>query len=179
MNDSNSTQLVRAVEAIRIPSGESIHLPAGTSVVITQALGHSFTVLVPSQPGLYRIRGQDAGALGREEVADAAAPVGQPLEQAIWEQLRTCYDPEIPVNIVDLGLIYSLTIEPGGQGSKVAINMTLTAQGCGMGPILADEAQGKIARLPEVESVHVQLVWDPPWTPDRISPEGKQRLGIA
>lgn len=174
----SNTKLARDIEAIRIPSGEKLVLPEGTEVVITQALGGSFTVLVPSQAGLYRVAGSDADALGRER------PVGEEgggefSEERLWEQLRQCYDPEIPVNIVDLGLIYGLAVS-GQEGSRhVEVKMTLTAPGCGMGPSIASEAQGRLLEVPGVSSANVELVWDPPWTPERISEEGRKKLGIV
>lgn len=170
----------RAVEVSRIPSGEQIQLPADTPVVITQALGGSFTLLVPSQPGLYRLAGTDADAIGHDIVANAApaAVDGQVSETAVWDMLKTCYDPEIPVNIVDLGLIYGCEVSPAEKGSNVRVQMTLTAPGCGMGPVIAREAEEKIVGLPGVGSASVEVVWDPPWSPDRISAEGRQKLGM-
>jgi probable FeS assembly SUF system protein SufT len=170
----------RAVEVSRIPSGEQIQLPADTPVVITQALGGSYTLLVPSQPGLYRLAGPDADAIGHEPTTgEAPAAIdGQVSEAAVWDMLKTCYDPEIPVNIVDLGLIYGCELAPGEGGSAVRVQMTLTAPGCGMGPVIAREAEEKIVGLPGVSSASVEVVWDPPWSPDRISPEGRQKLGM-
>jgi probable FeS assembly SUF system protein SufT len=180
MSHQSSATIARDVEVTRIPSGEKITLPAGTQVVITQALGGSFTILVPSQAGLYRIEGQDADSIGEEPSASLEKPVDGNLEQAAWDQLKTCYDPEIPVNIVDLGLVYSLDIKSHeGGGYNVTVQMTLTAPGCGMGPILASEARQKILTIDGVTDANVDLVWDPPWTPDRISEEGKQKLGMV
>ena len=183
MSDS-ATLLKREITATRIPQGEALILPTGTPVIITQALGGSFTVVVPSEAGLYRIDAEYADALGKDVPADAAS--GQstgPVEEAqVWDVLKTCYDPEIPVNIVDLGLIYNLRIEPaaeGGAGAKVAVEMTLTAPGCGMGPVIAREAEQKIAALIGVADADVQVVWEPPWSPDRISEEGKRKLGMV
>lgn len=176
----NSTAITsRDVEVTRIPSGEKITIPSGTEVVITQALGGSFTVLVPSQAGLYRIEGPDADAIGQEKPAEPSKPAEGNLEEAVWGQLKTCYDPEIPVNIVDLGLIYSLDIKSGENGSTVTVQMTLTAPGCGMGPIIASEARQKILGLEGIADANVDLVWDPPWSPERISEEGRQKLGMA
>jgi probable FeS assembly SUF system protein SufT len=170
--------LQREVTATRIPQGEALILPKGTPVIITQALGGSFTVVVPSEAGLYRIDGEFADALGKERLAGAASQAGPVTEEQVWGVLRTCYDPEIPVNIVDLGLIYDLRVEPGEEGAKVAVQMTLTAPGCGMGPVIAREAQQKISHLAGVADADVQVVWDPPWTPDKISEEGQKLLGI-
>jgi probable FeS assembly SUF system protein SufT len=181
MNES-SIVLKREVTATRIPQGEALTLPQGTPVIITQALGGSFTVVVPSEAGLYRIDAEFADALGREMPANGAsstaAPTGPLREEQVWDVLKTCYDPEIPVNIVDLGLIYSMEIEHAEPGAKVAVQMTLTAPGCGMGPVIAREAQQKIAQLNGVADADVQVVWDPPWSPDNISPEGKKKLGM-
>ena len=180
MSHQSSATTARDVEVTRIPSGEKITLPAGTQVVITQALGGSFTILVPSQAGLYRIEGQDADSIGQLAAAGSERAADGDLEQAAWNQLKTCYDPEIPVNIVDLGLVYALdirTLEDGG--SEVTVQMTLTAPGCGMGPIIASEARQKILTIDGVTDANVELVWDPPWTPDRISEEGKQKLGMV
>ena len=180
MSHQSSATTTRDVEVTRIPSGERITLATGTEVLITQALGGSFTILVPSQAGLYRIEGQDADAIGREATSGSERPTEGDLEQAAWNQLKTCYDPEIPVNIVDLGLVYSLDIKPHQEGgSEVNVQMTLTAPGCGMGPILASEARQKILTLDGVTDANVNLVWDPPWTPDRISEAGKQKLGMV
>ena len=180
MSGTSSISIARGVDAVRIPSGESLALPAGTPVVITQQLGGAFTVLVPSQAGLFRIDSKDADALGLAAPAsnpstDAAAA---PLEDRIWGELRNCYDPEIPVNIVDLGLIYDLQIESTDRGSKVSVKMTLTAPGCGMGPVLAGDARNRLAALEGVADAQVDVVWDPPWNPDRISPAGRQQLGM-
>jgi probable FeS assembly SUF system protein SufT len=174
--------LQRDVEAIRIPSGDRLTLPAHISVVITQALGGSFTVVVPDRAGLFRISAKDADALGLErQTTDAAHDEGPLDERQVWAQLKQCYDPEIPVNIVDLGLIYSLDVkdDPNGNGKNVNVKMTLTAPGCGMGPSLAADAQQRILTVPGVTSADVELVWDPPWSPDRISAEGRERLGMV
>jgi probable FeS assembly SUF system protein SufT len=178
--------LKRETTATRIPQGEALILPKGTPVIVTQALGGSFTVVVPSEAGLYRIDAEYADALGKENPAGGAsrpATGGGPVDEGqVWEVLKTCYDPEIPVNIVDLGLVYDLQIEQapeGAKGASVAVQMTLTAPGCGMGPVIAREAQQKIAQLGGVADADVQVVWDPPWSPDKISEEGKKKLGMA
>jgi probable FeS assembly SUF system protein SufT len=176
---SASVSLSREVQAIQIPSGNQIMLPAGTEVLITQQLGDSFTVYVAHQAGLFRINGADAGALGRE-VSAATTGDGPFSEEKVWAQLRECYDPEIPVNIVDLGLIYSVDVrdDESGKGKHVGVKMTLTAPGCGMGPTLARDAEQRILSVPGVASANVELVWDPPWSPALISPAGKQKLGM-
>ncbi len=189
MFQESSTALKRDVKAVRIPSGEQIILPEGNDVIITQALGGAFTVVVAHQPGLFRIQGSDADALGRE-VTEAGAPEegvphevveGEYNEELVWDQLRNCYDPEIPVNIVDLGLIYGLESveDESGKGKRINIQMTLTAPGCGMGPTLAADAERRILTLPGVASANVELVWEPQWSPDRISEAGRDKLGMA
>lgn len=176
---SASVNLSREVQAIQIPSGNYITLPAGAEVLITQQLGDSFTVYVTHQAGLFRIQGADADALGKEITA-ATAGDGPFGEDKVWAQLRECYDPEIPVNIVDLGLIYSVEIneDDSGKGKRVSVKMTLTAPGCGMGPTLARDAEQRILTVPGVASASVELVWDPPWSPALISAAGKEKLGI-
>jgi probable FeS assembly SUF system protein SufT len=174
---NESVQLLRDVAAVQIPSGNEINLLRGTEVVITQSLGGSYTV--HASGGLFRIANHDADALGKpilEEQAPAAA--GELTEDRVREVLKTCYDPEIPVNIVDLGLIYSLELTPDGDRKKVLVKMTLTAPGCGMGPSIAADAKAKILHLPGVSSAEVELVWEPPWNPGMISTEGKMKLGI-
>lgn len=172
--------LKRPVEATQIPSGQVVTLPEGTVVSITQSLGGAYTVHA-SIGGLYRIVAQDADALGLE-VAEARKVTEGPFsEELVWGALREVYDPEIPVNIVDLGLIYSMTAEPvsGNEAlRKVKVEMTLTAPGCGMGPSLAADARARISDLPGVSEADVHLVWDPPWGPERISPAGRSKLGI-
>ena len=184
MSSDSSKTLVRDVDAVRIPSGEPMRLVAGMSVTITQSLGGSFTVVTSS--GLARIRGVDADALGLEvpvEAPAAALPADGSVpvvdEGAVWGQLKTCFDPEIPVNIVDLGLVYDLAIEKDAAGGHVVeVKMTLTAPGCGMGPVIAEDAREKIAHLPTVASARVHIVWDPQWTPQMISPSGRKALGL-
>ncbi len=178
--ESSAISLKREVTATRIPQGEALILPQGTPVIITQALGGSFTVVVPTEAGLYRIAAEYADALGKE-ISGAAAVSSKDnpaTEKQVWEVLKTCYDPEIPVNIVDLGLVYHLEIKSAVEGIKVAVKMTLTAPGCGMGPTIASEAQQKISQLSGVTEADVQVIWDPPWTPEKISEEGKKKLGM-
>jgi probable FeS assembly SUF system protein SufT len=173
--------LGRPCEAVKIPSGERVTLPVGTECLLTQALGGSFTVQVRSHGGLFRIAGTDADALGKPVPTEAlsAAPTDADLEQRVEAALRSCYDPEIPVNIVDLGLVYDTRIaglEDGG--SRVDIKMTLTAQGCGMGGAIAADAESKLRALAGVSDARVEIVWDPPWNPRMISEEGRRKLGI-
>lgn len=180
MSHQSSATTTRKVDVTRIPSGERITLPEGAEVVITQALGGSFTILVPSQAGLYRVEGADADAIGQAIPEGVTTAPDAGLEQGIWDQLRTCFDPEIPVNIVDLGLIYSLDIKPvEGGGNNILIQMTLTAPGCGMGPTIAAEARQKVLTVEGVTEADVELVWEPAWSPDRISDAGKQKLGMV
>ncbi len=177
------TELTRDVEVVQIPAGHTVTLEKGTDVFITQSLGGAYTVQAPAYGGLFRIAGKDADAIGKEPV-ESPAPVDAPgdpadLERQVWDQLRTCYDPEIPVNIVDLGLVYDMRVEPGNAGgSRVEVRMTLTAQGCGMGTMIAADARQKLLGLPGVEEANVDIVWDPPWNPQMISPEGRERLGM-
>jgi len=175
--------LRRDVTATQIPSGDPISLAAGTKVHITQTLGGSYTVIIDF--GLARIDGRDADALG-ETVAEAASQTppatgGAPDPEAIWDQLKKVFDPEIPVNIVDLGLVYSMEIEelPDAGGNRVNVAMTLTAPGCGMGPAIAEDARSKILLVPGVGSADVRLVWEPAWNQSMISEEGKMRLGLV
>ena len=177
-------KLKRDVHTVAVPAGYAVTLPQDTEVVITQSLGGSFTLLVPSYGGLFRLASRDADAIGKEIPPDAAGTGTEPLSAAdleprVWQVLKTCYDPEIPVNIVDLGLIYDLKILPIEDNKhRVEVKMTLTAQGCGMGTSIAGDAQWKILDLPGVKEADVQVVWEPAWTPQRISPEGKTILGI-
>jgi len=183
MHENTEATLRRDCEAVRIPSGESFTLRAGTTVFITQALGGSYTVATNS--GLARITDKDADALGLESATpavaapsptDANVPVS---DKSVWDQLRTCYDPEIPVNIVDLGLVYDCAITPReGQGARVDVKMTLTAPGCGMGPTIANEARQKILGIPGIAEAEVELVWDPPWNQAMISEAGMMKLGL-
>lgn len=184
MQTNSSVALARDCEAVQIPAGQTIVLPAGTQVDITQTLGGSYTVRTPD--GLYRIASGDADALGfesepsvRANGADASEPSGPVEEGALWEVLRSCYDPEIPVNIVDLGLIYDLHLEelPSGR-SKVFVKMTLTAPGCGMGSVIAGDAQQKLLGVPGVEDASVEIVWEPLWHHSMISAAGRAKLGL-
>ena len=166
--------------ATLIPFGEATTLPAGSRVVVTQTLGGNLTVR--TEAGLCRIAQEHAGSLaGYTPPAAAGSPAAPAAfsEQAVWDALKTCYDPEIPVNIVDLGLVYDLAVGTAPAGGRaVEVKMTLTAPGCGMGPMIAEDARTKVAAVPGVESAKVHLVWDPPWTPDMISTEARQTLGL-
>ena len=172
--------LTRDCEAIRIPSGETFTIAKDTMVTVTQALGGSFTIA--TDQGLARITDTNADALGitvEAKAPESATSTEKVDEQAVWQQLRTCYDPEIPVNIVDLGLVYDCTVEqPEGTPAKVNVKMTLTAPGCGMGPTIAAEARAKIESVPGVGEAAVELVWDPAWNQAMISEAGKMKLGL-
>ena len=179
-------ELTRDCEAVEIPQGSAVTLESGTPVVITQAVGDSYTIQVPTLGGLYRIAGKDADALGKSQpraafnAAAALQHAGQPITEAVVRDvLRDVYDPEIPVNIVDLGLIYELTVTPRAEGgSDVAVQMTLTAPGCGMGQIIAGDVKSRLEQLPGVTRADVEVVWEPPWTPQRISAAGRKKLGM-
>lgn len=172
--------LTRDVKAIIIPVGEPVTLREGSSAFITQSLGGSFTIYL--EGNLFRIAGIDADALGKEPVPPPEVPenaTDADIVEVIWEQLRTCYDPEIPVNIVDLGLIYRCEIEPRADGKRsVSVDMTLTAPGCGMGEILVQDAQDKIAIVPTIADVRVELVFDPPWNQSMMSDEARLQTGL-
>ena len=172
--------LTRDVKAVIIPAGEELNLREGTSGVITQALGGSFTVYI--EGNLFRVAGADADALGKEPTPPPDVPdnpTDADIEAVIWEQLKTCYDPEIPVNIVDLGLVYRCEVTPLGNGERsVSVDMTLTAPGCGMGEILVADAQEKIAVVPTVAEVKVELVFDPPWNQTMMSDEARLQVGL-
>lgn len=176
---SQEHALLENCPATAIPAGNKVRLGAGTKVFITQSLGGNVTVR--TDQGLFRIDRENAGLIeGYSAVAEKAAPISVEFgEQAVWDTLKTCFDPEIPVNIVDLGLVYDLSIEktPAG-GHAVEVKMTLTAPGCGMGPVIAEDARQKIAALPTVESAKVHIVWDPQWTPQMISETGRRVLGL-
>ncbi|HYP17422.1 MAG TPA: iron-sulfur cluster assembly protein [Opitutus sp.] len=174
--------LTKPTPATVIPAGDPVTLAAGTEVFITQTLGGNVTVR--TDRGLFRIAAADADAIDGYVATAAPTPApagaaGEFSEDAVWRALKTCFDPEIPVNIVDLGLVYDLATERTATGGhNVEVKMTLTAQGCGMGPVIAEDARQKIAALPNVESAKVHIVWDPVWSPQMISPEGRLALGL-
>ena len=171
--------LSRDCPATIIPAGDKTTLPAGTRSLITQTLGGNVTVR--TERGLFQIATADAGALEgyTPNVEQPMAVAAEFSEEAVWAALKTCFDPEIPVNIVDLGLVYDLAIEKTASGKhQLEVKMTLTAPGCGMGPVIAEDARQKISRLPDVESAKVHIVWDPQWTPQMISDVGRKALGI-
>ena len=183
MQQNKEFTLSRDCEVVLIPSGQKFSIPAGTQGVITQALGGSYTIA--TSYGLSRIADKDLDALGlqtpsaKTEQKAAAQTNGEVSEEDVWNQLRQCFDPEIPVNIVDLGLVYDCRLinKPEG-GTKVEVKMTLTAPGCGMGPAIAHDAQSKILSIDGVDEADVQLVWDPPWNQNMISEAGRMKLGM-
>jgi len=196
MAANNDRILTRDVAATAIPSGDKVTLTNGTQVSITHRLGGNFTVVCDF--GMFRIDGKEADVLG-EEVPDSAVPAkdaapageehdGPPDEKQLWEALRRVFDPEIPVNIVDLGLVYNLETRPvedvqdvadmPEKGYFVRMDMTLTAPGCGMGPAIAEDARCHLESVPGVSKAQVEIVWDPPWNQDMISEEGKMQLGL-
>jgi probable FeS assembly SUF system protein SufT len=181
MSASGPITLSRACDVIEIPSGIRGILPAGTVVRIMQSLGSGYTVAT-DRGYMCRVDAKDTDALGLSNAASAQAPAaaeGTFSEQMVWEQLKTVYDPEIPVNIVDLGLVYLCVIVPIEQGGKsVHIKMSMTAPGCGMGNVLKGDVQTKLARLPGVKEVHVEVVFDPPWHPGLMSDAAKLQLGF-
>ena len=185
MHENTSVQLKRDCPAVQIPLGAVVTLPAGTEVDISQSLGGSYTV--QTNGGLFRIAAQDADALGlqtttslmEEVLKKPSGPAGPVDETTVWATLKSCFDPEIPVNIVDLGLVYDMHIEPLPDGnSKVLVKMTLTAPGCGMGTVIASDAQQKLLYLPGVEEAVVDIVWDPPWHQSMITADGRRILGL-
>ena len=179
---SNDVTIQRNCLATLIPSGDEVTLAEGATYSIAQSLGNSVTLR--DLNGLYRVGESDLDALG-QEIKDqvlgsqkkevASGPFSEDL---LWDALRGCYDPEIPLNIVDLGLVYDLRVEEEGDTRNVFVKMTLTAQGCGMGPVIADDAKTRIGNLEGVSEATVDIVWDPPWNPKMISEEGKKVLGL-
>ena len=180
MYENDSVRLTRDVEANLVPSGDQITLKKGELVRITQALGGSYTVLI--QGNMAQVASSNADALGKEaeeSQADSCSAEQTFHEQLVWDQLKTCYDPEIPVNIVDLGLIYDCRVwELENENYRINIKMTLTAPGCGMGPAIAKDVEDKLMLLPNVDYVFVELVWDPPWSQDMMTDEAKLELGM-
>jgi probable FeS assembly SUF system protein SufT len=182
----------RDVEAVVIPAGDRILIPEGVSVTITQALGGSYTVVTP-HGYMARIAAEDGDAIGKESAAAPAGTKGgegspvpgsgpvdaKQVEALVWDELRTVYDPEIPINIVDLGLIYACRVAEGDTGKRIEVEMTMTAPGCGMGDVLKIEAEDKIRALPGVSDANVEIVWDPPWDQSRMSDAARLELGFG
>jgi probable FeS assembly SUF system protein SufT len=184
MHENTEFTLSRDCEAIQIPSGQKTTIPSGTAGVITQALGGTYTIA--TNQGLHRIAEKDLDALGLQkphvqtEEKAATTTNGEVSADDVWNQLKQCFDPEIPVNIVDLGLVYDCQIaKKDDGGTKVEVKMTLTAPGCGMGPAIAHDAQSKILSIDGVDEADVQLVWDPPWNQSMISEAGRMKLGMV
>ena len=183
MYSETPVTLARDVEAAVVPVGTKVTLQKGEQAYLTQSLGGTYTVVVNGN--MFRIDGKDADALGLEPVVRPSSAGGQPrtkeeLETELWNQLKTCYDPEIPVNIVDLGLIYDCQLTPIGEGKsyKADVKMTLTAPGCGMGPVLAQDVQNKLLSVEEVDEANVELVWDPPWNQGMMTEAARLQLGL-
>lgn len=184
MKSEKPTVLSRDCEAALIPSGDKITLSSGSTVWITQSLGGSYSVMT-DRGHMARIEAKDGDAIGLSPVLESkpnfepGSTSPETVESRVWEQLRTCFDPEIPVNIVDLGLIYGCAVKPrDGVGYKAQVKFTLTAQGCGMGQFLKRDIQNKLSVIPDIQEVEVELVWDPPWNQSMISQHAKQQLGI-
>lgn len=183
MRESEPLETLRDVDVVEIPAGTKATLPAGSHVLITQTLGGNYTVMTVDGY-LYRVDGKDAGALGKD-----VAPVDPRLVQGesdgpvdpelIWDRMRTVFDPEIPVNIVDLGLVYRMDILPRTEGGhRIEIEMTMTAPGCGMGEYLKSDVEQKLLEIPGVRDVNVEIVWEPMWDRDRMSEAAKLQLGM-
>lgn len=170
----------RDVSAFLIPSGDKVTINKGEIAVITQALGGSYTLMVNGN--LFKINDTDADAIGKETIQEHETVSDNPKqdvnEQQVWDQLKTVYDPEIPINIVDLGLVYDCKLEKSKKGTIVYIKMTLTAPGCGMGPIITDEAKHKVEGIPGVSEADIELVWEPLWNRDMMSEAALLQLGI-
>ena len=178
--DSEPVVLKRDVKAIVVPAGMEIDLQKGALVYITQSMGGSFTIY--HEGNLFRIAGTEADSLGKEPLEPPVLPenaTDAEFEKIVWDQIRTCYDPEIPVNIVDLGLIYSVDINSSNaQERAITVIMTLTAVGCGMGEILVEDVREKVSIIPTVNNTHVELVFDPPWGREMMSEAAQLELGM-
>ena len=177
---SEPVRFERDADVVMVPSGEQVNMPAGTTGYITQALGGSFTVFI--EGNLFRLHGQDADAIGKEPTPPLELPENasdDEVEKMVWSQLRTCYDPEIPVNIVDLGLVYRVDLARNAEGGRVvSMDMTLTAPACGMGEILVDDVRTKVEMIPTIAECDVELVFDPPWNRHMMSELAKLETGM-
>ncbi|MFZ5655706.1 MAG: putative Fe-S cluster assembly protein SufT [Pseudomonadota bacterium] len=178
---SEPVRFERDCAAVLVPQGEAVTLPAGSVGYITQALGGSFTVFV--EGNLFRIAGRDADAIGKEPPAPLELPQGaddEAVEKLVWQQLRTCFDPEIPINVVELGLVYEVRVEPHEEAGRrrVRVEMTLTAPGCGMGDVLVADVRDKIELIPTVAEADVELVFDPPWNRSMMSEAARLETGL-
>lgn len=183
MHAQGTVTTTRDVNAVMIPAGTPVVIPQGTEVTIMQSLGGTYTVMAPGV--MARIDSRDADALGAEVAATgtpqpkAEQPVGPVDTDLIWEQMKTCYDPEIPVNIVDLGLVYDCKVVPLPEGgNRVEVKMTLTAPGCGMGGVIAQDVENRVRAVPGVTDVNVEVVWDPIWNQSMMSDAARLQLGL-
>ena len=178
--ETEIVNLRREVIGILVPEGQKVRLPADTQCGITQALGGSFTIYIEGR--LFRINGEDADALGKEKPPEITLPEGagdEEVEQIVWQQLRTCYDPEIPIDIVELGLVYECDVYPLGDDKRsVRVRMTLTAPGCGMGDVLVADVDHKLRQIPTIAETDVDLVFDPPWNQSMMSEAARLQTGM-
>jgi probable FeS assembly SUF system protein SufT len=172
--------VIREVKAVIVPAGVEVNLKPGQSGYITQALGGSFTVYVDGN--LFRIAGENADAIGKEVVRAPELPPNateEDVRKLVWDQMRTCFDPEIPINIVDLGLVYDCAVTPNADGTRnIDITMTLTAPGCGMGEVLVEDVKDKVQRIPTVSNARVELTFDPPWNQSMMSETARLQTGM-
>jgi probable FeS assembly SUF system protein SufT len=179
-HENEPVVIYREVQAVVVPAGQEVTLKPGQAGYITQALGGSFTLYIDGN--LFRLAGADADAIGKEAVKIPVLPANatdSDVQEAVWAQLRTCFDPEIPINIVELGLVYDCVVTPNDDGTRsVDIKMTLTAPGCGMGDILVDDATDKIQLIPTVREAKVELVFDPPWNQSMMSEAARLQTGM-
>lgn len=179
-NTSEPIALKRDVQAVMIPAGNRVIIPEGTAVQVAQSLGGSYTIYLGGQ--LARIAGEDADALGETALEKPELPenaTDADVENLVWEQMKTCFDPEIPIDIVNLGLVYRCELKDAGDGEKIAeIDMTLTAPGCGMGGVIAADVKDKVEMVPRIREARVELVFDPPWNQSMMSDEAKLRTGM-
>lgn len=179
-HENEAFVLSRDTRAVIVPAGVEVKLKAGQSGFITQALGGSFTLYIDGN--LFRLAGEDADAIGKQVLTPPTLPENateDDVREAAWQQMRSCYDPEIPVNIVDLGLIYDCSVTPAEDGTRsVSIKMTLTAPGCGMGEVLVQDVREKIEMIPTVGKVDVELVFDPPWNQSMMSEVARLQTGM-
>ncbi len=179
-HENEAFVLSRNTAAVMVPSGDAIELKAGLSGFITQALGGSFTLYI--EGNLYRLAGENADAIGKQVLKPPELPPGateEDIRQLAWQQMRSCYDPEIPINIVELGLVYECEVRPREDGGRiVAVKMTLTAPGCGMGDVLVQDVKEKIEIIPTVAMAEVELVFDPPWNQSMMSEAARLQTGM-
>jgi probable FeS assembly SUF system protein SufT len=179
-HDNEPFIVSRQVEAVIVPAGTPITLQPGQAGYITQALGGSFTLYI--EGNLFRLAGSDADAIGKDQVLPPELPENateNDVREAAWQQMRTCFDPEIPINIVELGLIYDCDVQPNDDGTRsVGVRMTLTAPGCGMGDVLVQDVKEKIEQIPTVSEAKVELVFDPPWSQSMMSEAARLQTGM-